>query len=885
MKTLCNNIETVRLTSCIAVTLLMANSAGAVTLNPGDSAGVDPGSQPASWKLVSAALTVNPGGQTLGIITEEASTLTINQGVIRGSPASPETPLGIWLRGSTATIADSTITSSSDAGLSVTEDRVASTPSTATVTNSSITGKSRGVNVSSGSELTLVGSQVSGSGAGAAGLGILGDGVGMAVVGATANVQDSSITGSNRGIVVSASGRGQAPSVVTLDNTSVTGTAGSALLVNAVTPSFQPNATFVVQNGSTLTGGNGVMLEVGLAGTANPSTVNFTADNSTLTGDVLVTAPSTANITLRNNASTTGNMTNIASLNMDSSTMTGNVVEQPGSTTPVSMVNNSTLTGQLLDVSSLDMNSSTLTGGVTSASGSTTRVTLANNSTLTGQLTNIGALNIDQSLMTGDVIQDAATPAAITLSNSGTLTGSVSNAQSMNLDATSRWNMINDSSVGSLTLNGGTVNLRGANAGFRTLTLGSLSGAGTFALGTDLAGHLSDLINVTGSATGSHTLAVQNTGVDPVEESHAQQVVHTGSGDGVFAVPDGVVDVGTFQYRLEKRGTDWFLVQATTTGPDPTDPADPINPGEPIITPSTRAVIGLFSAAPTVWYGELSTLRSRMGELRNGHEQGGFWTRAYGNKFSVSTTDQVNYQQNQQGVSFGIDTPLPSAEGQWLLGMMGGYSRSDLDLQRGTSGEVNSYYLGVYSTWLSTSGYYIDAVIKANRFENKADVLMSDNVKSEGGYRSYGFGGSIEAGKHINLADNWFIEPYAQVSTLWVSGEHYDLDNGMQARSNHADSLLGKVGTHVGRTYPLAKGGFVQPYVKIAAVQEFLRSNKVKVNSTTFSDDLSGSRGEIGAGLAAQLTDVLQVHADVDYSNGENIEQPWGVNVGLRYSW
>ena len=881
MKIICNHIETVRLTSCIAATLIMASPVGAVTLNPGDSAVVDPGSQRASWNLVSAALTVNPGGQTLGIITEGASTLIINQGAIAGvGPiGTPETSRGIWLRGATATITDSTITSVNDLGLSINEGTSVAGPaaSTVTVTNSSITGKSRGVNVTSASVLTMVGSQVSGSGTGAGG--VVGDGVGMAVLGATANVQSSNITGSNRGIAVSASGSAQAPSVVTLDDTSITGTAGSAILVNAVIPSLSPNATFIVQNGSTLTGGNGVMLEVGLAGTAAPSTVNFTVDNSILTGDVLVTAPSTANITLRNNASTTGNMTNIASLNMDSSTMTGNVAQQPGSTTPVSMVNNSTMTGQLLDIGSLDMNSSTLTGNVISTSGSTTLVTLANNSTLTGQLTNIGTLNIDQSLMTGDVVQDAATPAAITLSNNGTLTGSVSNAQSMNLDATSRWNMINDSSIGSLTLNGGTVNLRGANAGFRTLTLDSLSGGGTFALGTDLAGHLSDLVNATGSATGSHTLAVQNTGVEPGEENHAQQVVHTGSGDGVFAVPGGTVDVGTFQYRLEKRGTDWFLVQAITPGPDPTDP------GDPIITPSTRAVIGLFSAAPTVWYGELSTLRSRMGELRNGQTKGGLWTRAYGTKFSISTTDQVNYQQNQQGISFGIDTPLPSADGQWLLGVMGGYSRSDLDLQRGTSGEVNSYYLGVYSTWLSTSGYYIDAVIKANRFENKADVLMSDNVKSEGDYRSYGLGGSIEAGKHIKLADNWFIEPYAQISTLWVSGENYDLDNGMQARSNHADSLLGKVGTHVGRTYPLARGGFVQPYVKIAAVQEFLRSNKVKVNSTTFSDDLSGSRGEIGAGLAAQLTDVLQVHADVDYSNGEKIEQPWGVNVGFRYSW
>lgn len=77
----------------------------------------------------------------------------------------------------------------------------------------------------------------------------------------------------------------------------------------------------------------------------------------------------------------------------------------------------------------------------------------------------------------------------------------------------------------------------------------------------------------------------------------------------------------------------------------------------------------------------------------------------------------------------------------------------------------------------------------------------------------------------------------------------------------------------------------MQPYVKLAVAREFARNNEVKVNRTTFHDDLSGSRGEIGAGVAAQLTDILQLHADIDYSNGKNIEQPWGVNVGLQFAW
>ncbi|WP_146041298.1 autotransporter outer membrane beta-barrel domain-containing protein, partial [Pseudomonas sp. MPR-ANC1] len=40
-----------------------------------------------------------------------------------------------------------------------------------------------------------------------------------------------------------------------------------------------------------------------------------------------------------------------------------------------------------------------------------------------------------------------------------------------------------------------------------------------------------------------------------------------------------------------------------------------------------------------------------------------------------------------------------------------------------------------------------------------------------------------------------------------------------------------------------------------------------------------------GAGVAVAMSAQWQVHADFDYSKGEHIEQPWGANVGVRYSW
>ena len=879
----------------IVSALVSSLPVNAATLGPGTSGVVNAGTPTTFWTLNGATLTVNPGGVTQGISAQGGSTLTLSGAAVSGiDPATQPNASGVVLINSNAVIGDSTISSVNDIGLTVSRLIAGgAVGSTAIVTNSSISGIGRGVNVVGNSSATLVNTQVTSTLSGAGG--VIADGVGLTVIGGTLSLQGGGATGSNRGAVLTADNGGLVSPSLTLDNATLTGTSGSAILIGTVVGTVT-NATVTVQNGSTLNSGNGVILEVGQAATSTrASNVNFVADDSRLVGNVDVIQGSIADITLRNNASFTGNMTQINSLNMNAATMTGNVIALPGSPTAVVVANGSSFTGSMTNIASLGIDASTVTGSVTENSGSVASVTLANGASLVGTLSNIGSLNLDSSTVTGDVVQDAVTPVSIVLNNGSQLTGTVAQGRSMSVGSTSTFNMINDSSVGDLSLAGGTVNMRAGGVGFRTLNATTLQGDGTFAMGTDLAGHLSDLVNVAGTANGVYSLQVQNTGSEPVQEDLPQKVVHTAGGSAAFSVLGGQVDAGTFVYKLEQRGTDWFLVQATTGGGgdpvtpvdpvNPVDPVDPVDPGEPIISPSTKTVIGLFSATPTVWYGETATLRTRMGELRNGNDQGGAWARTYGNKYRISATDQVDYTQTQSGVSFGIDTPVSRTDGQWLVGLMGGYSESALNLQQGSNGRVQSYYLGLYSTWLSTSGYYVDALVKANRFQNKADVRMSDGEKSRGDYQNYGVGGSVEVGKHIKFAKDWFVEPFAQVSALWVQGEDYRLDNGLQARSNKADSFVAKAGAHLGRNIPLGGAGFAQPYVKVALAHEFARNNEVTVNRTTFNDDLSGSRGEVGAGLAIQLNDMLQLHADVDYSNGNHIEQPWGVNVGLRYQW
>ncbi|VVQ25519.1 hypothetical protein PS925_05817 [Pseudomonas fluorescens] len=540
------------------------------------------------------------------------------------------------------------------------------------------------------------------------------------------------------------------------------------------------------------------------------------------------------------------------------------VLVEGGAQVNVAILNNSTLlagNGVLLDVQD----------------ASTAAVTVAK-STLNGNISisdrGTADLTFDQGRMNGDVLVDGSSTATVTLDNLSQLTGRLDNVDSVNVNSNSNWTLTGNDSIGALGMNGGTVTFGAQDAPgpYYTLNVGSLSGNGAFAMKGDFNGE-HDFLNVIGASAGDFALAVAASGLDTASPQ-ALTLVRTGTLDGAnFALAgDQRVDVGTWSYSLASReieggAKEWFL--------DPTTE---------VISPGARSVLALFNTAPTVWYGELSSLRSRMGELRFNGGQSGGWIRTYGNKYNVADGSGVGYQQTQQGLSLGADARV--GESQVLVGVLAGTSESDLDLNRGTSGTVKSYYVGPYVTWLdSDSGYYFDGVLKFNRFRNESKVRLSDGSRTKGDYDNWGMGGSAEFGRHIKLADGYFVEPFTQLSAVQIQGKRYTLNNDMQADGDRMRSLLGKAGATFGRNFGFGNGAVAQPYVRAAIAHEFASNNEVKVNNNVFNNDLSGSRAEFGAGVAVAMSAQWQVHADFDYAKGEHIEQPWGANVGVRFSW
>ncbi|WP_259741091.1 autotransporter outer membrane beta-barrel domain-containing protein [Pseudomonas frederiksbergensis] len=820
--------------------MISSTAMALTTVGPGQTVAIDGATGTDNYLVTGGGVLNADGAQTFEVTVQEGSRLN----AVGGSYSGRGGLSGVTVTNSEATLTGVTVTSSGT-GLNFSRLGGTTTGSTGRVTDSVINGGSTGVSITAFSTVDLENTQVSASRE---------DSVGLSFFGGTVNAsQKTLISGGENGVRMGGAPARSGLSHLTLDNATVEGRAGSAILVE------QGNeATIELRNNARLLAGNDVLLEV-----IDASTARMSVTGSDLEGNVQINDNSTANLTF------------------DQARLTGNVLADSGSSANVLLQNQSVLEGnvQLTGASGdVALDQSTMTGNVLAESGATADVRLRNHALLDGNVQLSGnstaSLTLDQSRMTGDVLVESGSTANVTLNDQSQLIGRLNGVNGVTINSQSTWTLTGNDSIGTLAMSGGTVDFgTGTTPGtFYQLNVGTLAGNGTFAMKGDFANGDRDFLNVSGVATGDFGLAISASGLDATSPQQLQ-LVHTGAGDARFSLVNGTpVDLGAFSYALTSEsngsgGTDWFLDPTTKT-----------------ISPGASTVLALFNTAPTVWYGELSSLRSRMGELRFNGGQSGAWARSYGNKYNVAEASGVGYQQTQQGFSLGADARL--GESQWLMGVLAGYSQSDLDLNRGTSGTVKSYYAGPYVTWLDAdTGYYFDGVLKFNRFRNEAKVSLSDGSRSKGDYDTMGVGASAEFGRHIKLADGYFVEPFTQLSAVVVQGRHYDLDNGMEADGDRTRSLLGKLGTTAGRNIPLSGGGVAQPYVRAAWVHEFAKNNEVQVNDNVFNNDLSGSRGELGAGVAVSLSEKWQAHADFDYANGEHIEQPFGVNIGVRYSW
>ncbi len=322
----------------------------------------------------------------------------------------------------------------------------------------------------------------------------------------------------------------------------------------------------------------------------------------------------------------------------------------------------------------------------------------------------------------------------------------------------------------------------------------------------------------------------------------------------------------------------------------PVAPAPPAgngvyDPGTHTLTTPASAAVSLASSSHGVWQAEMNALSKRMGELRLTPVAGGVWGRAFGRRQDVDNRVSREFRQTISGFELGADTALPVADGRWHVGAVAGYTNGRIKFDRGGTGDDDSVHVGAYATYIEDGGFYMDGIVRVSRIRHAFKVDDAKGRRVRGQYRGNGVGASLELGKRFTWPGAWYVEPQLEVAAFHAQRTDYTASNGLRIKDDGTNSMLGRLGLHVGRQFDLGDGRVVQPYMKLSWVQEFDGKGTVRTNDIRHKVRLDGGRTELAVGVASQLGKHGSLFGSYEYAKGSRQTMPWTFHVGYRYAW
>lgn len=347
-------------------------------------------------------------------------------------------------------------------------------------------------------------------------------------------------------------------------------------------------------------------------------------------------------------------------------------------------------------------------------------------------------------------------------------------------------------------------------------------------------------------------------------------MVDTADQTGVFTLNnESDMELGAWKYGLRQRdgglGSEW---QLRATG----------------LTSTADAAVNTVYGAYLLNYAEMQTLIKRLGDLRQSPRLNGLWFKAHGGTFESKPKELTRpFDMDYWGVQIGYDRKLNvKGEADVYAGVMFGYSKGDLDLANGGSGDVDSKTAGVYGTYINPNGFFADLVLKYQWTDTDFDVIDSAGRPVSGNEASNdGFGVSLELGQRIPFAEKqksgWYVEPQVQISTMRLGGGYFNASNGLHIGSEKYTSVQGRLGTLIG--YETEKTNF---YAKASVVKEFRGDVTIMANSRPIEMTFNSNWWVYGLGFTSRINDGNSVYVDLERSSGGLFKQKWAVQAGWR---
>ena len=284
----------------------------------------------------------------------------------------------------------------------------------------------------------------------------------------------------------------------------------------------------------------------------------------------------------------------------------------------------------------------------------------------------------------------------------------------------------------------------------------------------------------------------------------------------------------------------------------------------------------------------MDRLNKRLGEARyiNSEEDEGMWVRIRHDRIGK---DNAFRSQNTM-YELGYDEKQECDNGERRVGFAVDYMHGDTSYSNiSGKGEIDSYGLWLYDTWMGDKGHYADYVAKWGHLSNDFE-LYNTRGKVTGDYSNNVFSISAEYGRKKDIGNDWYFEPQLQAQLARVTGADYTTSQGTKVSVDGINSLIGRAGFRIGKDFGEEKQSTV--YLKADVLHEFLGDQDISLkdktsdgNWSTLSYENEGTWYDVGFGFATQLSKASYAFMDFEKSFGHDNDETYQINAGVQWSF
>jgi outer membrane autotransporter protein len=436
--------------------------------------------------------------------------------------------------------------------------------------------------------------------------------------------------------------------------------------------------------------------------------------------------------------------------------------------------------------------------------------------------------------------------------------------------------------------NDGTIDFQDGEADDTLLIVGDLAGDGEIGVDVSGADEASDLLYVDGSVVSGSVQAINVALVDVPEQFESLVPIVYVTGDSVagnFALGDVDWDSENSFVTLD------FHLAADIDASNATP--DVFALGIEVTGLSDPGVLAanVAGSVQSLMNSQVGTWRQRMGVIDRFTDGAvALWARVFQDKGGFSPGHHAanfgdggdfDWDQKNSGIEAGIDFAVSD---EFSLGLLVGKSQADthLDSDSATQSDIDADTWGLYGTWISPTGFYLDASYRWMSFD--VDMhSVAGAMEVDGDAESF----NLELGYAWTMSGGLKIEPQLQYTKTNVDAlDVLETNTGMGFHNEGGDSSRGRLGVALRKSFGEADAGWQwTPYATLSAVREFDGETQYAINEVFHGEtDLEGTSTLLELGFTARHQS-WSVYGGLNWQDGGAVNSFFGGQLGVRYTF